>query len=278
MKPIIVLIMVLTMVTSLSFGYSSGPPDGYCGNPPAFQNCTFCHTSFPVNSGDGTLSIDAPATYVPGVTYDITVNLEDPGQSRWGFELTALDAADHQAGTIIVTNPTDTQLSNNPIPMPDFIKHTSAGTHPGTQSGTWQFQWNAPEISTGTVAIYFAGNAANNNGNPTGDYIYTSTHSIDEGSAISVDPIGPKAYQLLSNYPNPFNPTTTLMFAINQPGKVQLIVYDMLGREVASLANGQMQSGVYRVGLDGSLLASGNYIARLVTPNGTTTRLMTLLK
>jgi hypothetical protein len=278
MKQIIVFALALTMVASLSFGFSSGPPDGYCGNPPAFQNCTVCHISFPVNSGNGTLSITAPTTYVPGVTYDIAVHLEDQDQSRWGFELTTMDASNHQAGTIVITDPTNTQLSNNPIPMPDFIKHTSAGTHPGTQSGTWQFQWNAPESTTGTVTFYFAGNAANNSGDPLGDYIYTSTHTVEEGSPVSIDPIGPKTYQLLSNYPNPFNPTTTLTFTLEQPGNVQLIVYDVMGRQVASLANGQMQSGTYRVGLDGSRLASGNYIARLVTPNGTMTRMLTLVK
>jgi hypothetical protein len=278
MKQVIVFMSALTLVASLSFGFSSGPPDGYCGNPPALQNCTVCHISFPVNSGDGTLSITAPTTYSPGATYDMTVHLEDPDQSRWGFELTTMDAANHQAGTIVVTDPTHTQLSNNPSPMPDFIKHTSAGTYPGTQSGTWQFQWIAPAAGTGTVTIYFAGNAANNSSDPLGDYIYTSTHTIEEGATVSMDPITSLGYQLLSNYPNPFNPTTTLMFTLDQPGNVKLIVYDILGRPVASLANGRLQTGTYRFEFDGSFLASGSYVACLMTPNGTMTRMMTLVK
>jgi len=278
MKRIALITFGVTLLSSLSFGYSSGPPDSFCGNPSANQNCTHCHTSFPVNSGNGSLSIVAPSTYVPGQTYDITVQLEDPGQSRWGFELTTMGSGNAQAGTIIVTNPTITQLSDNQAPMPDFIKHTSAGTSPGTQSRSWQFQWTAPGSGTGTVTIYFAGNAANNSGDPLGDYIYVQTHAMQEGSAVSWEPAIPKAFALLSNYPNPFNPTTTLTFTLDQPGTVQLAVYDLLGRQVALLTNGQLQAGTYRVGWDGSPLASGSYIARLTTPAGITTRLMTLVK
>jgi len=183
-----------------------------------------------------------------------------------------------QAGTIIVTNPTITQLSDNPSPMPDFIKHTSAGTSPGSASMSWQFQWTAPGSGTGTVTIYYAGNAANNSGDPLGDYIYVTTHAMQEGSAVSWEPATPKAFAMLNNYPNPFNPTTTLTFTLDQPGNVQLAVYDLLGRQVALLTNGQLQSGTYRVGWDGALLVSGSYFARLITPDGVVTRMMTLVK
>ena len=71
--------------------YSGGPPDGYAGDPPEDLNCTSCHSSFPVNSGNGTLTLlDAPVSYTPGETYLLTVRLEDPNQRRWGFEMTSI--------------------------------------------------------------------------------------------------------------------------------------------------------------------------------------------
>ena len=60
-------------------------------------------------------------------------------------------------------------------------------------------------------------------------------------------PILPESPALLSNYPNPFNPSTTIQFTVDRPGLVTLTVYDMLGREVAELVNTAMSTGSYRV-------------------------------
>ncbi len=69
----------------------------------------------------------------------------------------------------------------------------------------------------------------------------------------------------LVNYPNPFNPTTTIGFGVPGPDwtKVSLVVYDMLGRVVAVLANTPMMPGKYTIGFDATGLASGMYLCRL---------------
>ncbi|NQS96924.1 MAG: T9SS type A sorting domain-containing protein [candidate division Zixibacteria bacterium] len=72
----------------------------------------------------------------------------------------------------------------------------------------------------------------------------------------------PERYELSAAYPNPFNPETHLSFALSQNGKVTLVVYDITGREVASLAEGYYSAGEYEVTFDGSTLASGIYFAR----------------
>ena len=69
-------------------------------------------------------------------------------------------------------------------------------------------------------------------------------------------------YQL-ENYPNPFNPTTTIHYEIPNNGYVLLKVYDALGREVATLVNGQKQQGRYNVNFYSSKLASGIYFYQL---------------
>lgn len=73
----------------------------------------------------------------------------------------------------------------------------------------------------------------------------------------------PWEFSLSQNYPNPFNPTTNIKFDIPKAGIVKIIVYDMLGREVRTLADEFKQAGSYEVNLDASQLSSGTYFCRI---------------
>lgn len=88
----------------------------------------------------------------------------------------------------------------------------------------------------------------------------------------------PQRFELAQNYPNPFNPTTEIRFTLNSASPVTLTIYDMLGREVATLVNEQMHAGSYSVPWNASNAASGAYFYRLTTGAGVQTRRMTLLK
>lgn len=85
-------------------------------------------------------------------------------------------------------------------------------------------------------------------------------------------------YRLDAPYPNPFNPTTTLSYSLASRTQVQLRVYDVLGREVASLVNHTQDAGTYRVAFDGTNLASGNYFVILNAGDATITRQIVLIK
>ena len=73
----------------------------------------------------------------------------------------------------------------------------------------------------------------------------------------------PESFSLSQNYPNPFNPVTNIKFEIPKTGFVKITVYDLLGREVTSLVNEQMQPGSYSVDWDASNFPSGVYFYRL---------------
>jgi hypothetical protein len=88
----------------------------------------------------------------------------------------------------------------------------------------------------------------------------------------------PAAYRLEQNYPNPFNPGTTIAFHVARAGQVRLRVYDITGREVATLANDVMQPGSYEARFDGSRLASGIYFYQLSAGSFVETRKMMLVK
>ena len=88
----------------------------------------------------------------------------------------------------------------------------------------------------------------------------------------------PTNFTLEQNYPNPFNPSTTIEFSIPKESFVTLKVYDLLGREVTSLVNKELQSGSYKTQLNASNLASGVYLYRLNANGITQTRKLTVMK
>jgi hypothetical protein len=85
-------------------------------------------------------------------------------------------------------------------------------------------------------------------------------------------------YKLEQNYPNPFNPSTIISYRIPVIGFVTLIVYDLLGREVATLVNEEKPVGEYEVEFNGTSLPSGTYFYRLNTDSHTETKKMLLFK
>jgi hypothetical protein len=88
----------------------------------------------------------------------------------------------------------------------------------------------------------------------------------------------PTDFALLQNYPNPFNPSTRIEFHIPNAELVNLKIYDLLGREVKSLVNEEMQPGVHIVELDASALASGIYFYSLKAGKFISTKKMILLR
>ncbi|MBX2820850.1 MAG: T9SS type A sorting domain-containing protein [Rhodothermaceae bacterium] len=88
----------------------------------------------------------------------------------------------------------------------------------------------------------------------------------------------PGAFELFESYPNPFNPTTTIGFALPEQAPVQLAIYDMMGREVANLVQGVLNAGTHEVVFDASGLPSGTYLYKLDTPARSFTQKMLLLK
>jgi parallel beta-helix repeat protein len=88
----------------------------------------------------------------------------------------------------------------------------------------------------------------------------------------------PIEYALSDNYPNPFNPTTTINYQIPEDGFVTLKVYDILGREVASLVNENKKAGYYSRDFDASKLSSGVYIYKVTANNFVQSKKMLMIK
>jgi len=101
---------------------------------------------------------------------------------------------------------------------------------------------------------------------------YIPATSIDrEGTEV-------RTFALLGNYPNPFNPVTQIRYELGFAAEVDLAVYDLLGRRVATLIRGLMSAGTHSATFNGAGLSSGTYLVRMSAAGQTFTAKMTLLK
>lgn len=126
------------------------------------------------------------------------------------------------------------------------------------------------------------------NNNNTGKYYYRLKQLDFDGSynlsdVVAVEVTAPVEFALNQNYPNPFNPSTTLQFSIPEQSHVVVKVFDMLGKEVATIVNDNLAAGLHQQVFNATNFASGNYVYQLnvVTVSGktlNTAKIMTLMK
>jgi photosystem II stability/assembly factor-like uncharacterized protein len=148
------------------------------------------------------------------------------------------------------------------------VLHTTDG------GASWSSQATPFQYSIFSINFYDA-----QNGGLTADYggiCHTTTGGI--ASVGSEGGQAPIAFQLGQNYPNPFNPSTRIDYQLPMNNWVTLKVYDILGREVATLVNEVKQRGSYTVRLDGGEFMSGVYFYRLRAGDFVASKKLLLLK
>ncbi len=149
----------------------------------------------------------------------------------------------------------------------------------GSQKWIMQYSGKPKWLETSLVVdnlfnIYAIGdNSDNGNGS---DFI-TIKYNQPVG-IISNNNKVPIQYKLFQNYPNPFNPATVIKYSLPRNGMISLNVYDILGREVEVMVNDYKTAGNYEVLFDGSKLASGIYIYKLITSDFIAVKKMVLVK
>jgi len=225
---------------------SSQPPTGHTGAP-GQQTCATsgCHTGN-LNTGSGSVELlNAPANYVPGTTYTMQIRVNLAGQSRAGFQMVALNSSNQQAGTFTLVSATNTALQTTGGKQ--YLSHNNANSN-----NTWSFNWVAPATNVGPVQFYFAGNAANNNNNTTGDFIYTGSKTLNPGSTTGVkEEITAK----VNVFPNPASSQLNLDFTEKASN---LKVLNIMGSEVLSQKNIGLKSQ-----LDVSQFPNGTYFLQV---------------
>lgn len=171
-------------------------------------------------------------------------------------------------GKVLITDTMGNIIKEKIFPTPDFIDFRSI-------------------LPMDNGDFVFSGIANFNIGIGTYEDVYT----VRTDSNLNYPPISvvrnhyriPKEFILHQNYPNPFNPVTKIRFDVSSIGvyrntSVQIIVYDILGREITTLVNQEMKPGSYEVKFDGSNYASGLYFYRIEAGNYLEVKKMVLLK
>lgn len=190
--------VLVVLSTTIAFAFaevtalasSTGPVAGSSGVPaagpnPAENTCVMCHTDFPLNPDEqGKIQLlGVPDSYVAGKSYELEVRVSHPEAQRWGFQLTAVAGPDLHGSGIFMSLPNDktTQVVTGLVAGRTYVEHGTVGKATGVgQKGSfgWKFTWTAPATSDGAVKFYGAFNAANGDGNNSGDKIYTPASGL----------------------------------------------------------------------------------------------------
>ncbi len=150
---------------------------------------------------------------------------------------------------------------------------------PANNKVVFTFDYIAP-TSAGTATLYAVGNSVNTDGDNTGDgWNFASNKTITVTNATDVrDEHFSQTFRLENNYPNPFNPESTISYQTQENGFVTLKVYDLFGKETATLVNEEKAAGHHEVKFNAANLASGVYLYTLRSGKLTETKKMILSK
>lgn len=260
---LVVLIFFTAPREALTF--SSGAPANRSGAPGENTCATAgCHSSFDLNSGTGSVSIDAPETYLPGEAVDLLVAVDNTtppvGESVNGFQVSVKDDTGEDVGSFEIVDPLLTRFASG---SDAHVTHTGTGS----MQAEWEVRWIAPDPAPTSVTVYAAGNAANGDRGSGGDFIYTTSVSLTLSGVANEDDL-PDAVALDAVWPNPIADRATFAFTLADAADVVVSVVDGLGREVVEAHRGWLGAGAQTIDLDASRLAAGVYFATVATPEG----------
>ena len=274
-----------TYVVTLPAGGSGINPPGT--TPPPQQFTYYVWTNKIVNSNTvpkpitGFLTQDTIHVQTPGSVVDVkvTLNLTHTNDGNLFISLkkesntSSLSQYNGNGGqnftnTIFDDSATIPITQGNPPFTGRFIPQTPLSVIKGLElSGDWILR--IIDNGTGNTGTLI---------NWSLDIVYAPTVTIHNNENII-----PQKYYLYQNYPNPFNPVTKIKFDIptdvkRKTSEVKLIIYDILGKEIQTLVNEQLQPGTYEVTFDGSNFASGVYFYQLRSGDFVETKKLVLLK
>ncbi len=247
-------IVILIMISSISCYAHNSYTGGYSGSP-GMRTCALsCH-----GGSSGTLTVKGfPANYTPGQTYRIVIS-HNGGAQIVNFNLTAkLGSSTTVAGT--------------------FSNVLNAANYTGIDGGVYAnphlidsavINWTAPAAGSGTINLYaaaFQNTSINSNGQSSAIKL-TSSETV---TGINNENKIPTGFVLQQNFPNPFNPVTKIKYSIPLESRVNVVVYNLLGKKITELINTIQSAGNHEVAFNANNLESGVYFYRItaVSTNG----------
>lgn len=263
------IMICLALIAIATYAYAHTTYTGYSGAPGSKGYCaSSCH-----GSSGGTIQISGfPPQYVPGQTYTVTISHAGGSPIKQFNGSCRIGGGSDNAGVIASGTNTATYSTTGET---NGIRLSSADQDNGT------FEWTAPPGETGDVTLYIAGHQGSVSGANTSLSLVSTeiATDVDENGAPDV----PNGYKLSDNYPNPFNPSTSIAFDLPQRSHVTIEIFNLLGQRVARLIDEDYPAGSHIVtwdgmSSDGQSVPTGIYLYRLKAGDFMETKKMLLLK
>jgi len=203
------------------------------------------------------------------------------GGSNWTRVTNTGLSSDAYSKCVFFLNANDGWIGvNTPITWGITPQRAILHTTDGGTSWTWQYpEFLLDSSATHTSAVFSMFFTNTSDGWLVGDYGIIG-HTTDGGTTGVAEGknTNPAEFSLEQNYPNPFNPTTTITFSVGTYSHTSLRVYDVLGREVATIFSGELSAGNYSKQWKANAMPSGIYFYRLQSGHSTETKKLILLK
>ena len=240
---------------------SNGASDGKWHIRTSAGNGGFVISSAELAAGENSPMLKSQITVPKPGKYDVWVNF-------WGYSTTS-------ANWRVVAGLSSTSLQVYRSMACKTVDSSEYDTPPLVYGGTNIFLYQAYvgriEVDGSNTFEVFVDDSAYNVGSPTmaGDVNRTWYDGISYAfvgtvnDVVAENPAFPVEFRLCQNYPNPFNSLTTISYYLPVSSNVALVIYDVLGRQVAELVNGEISAGNHRLRWDASSVPSGVYFAKL---------------
>jgi methionine-rich copper-binding protein CopC len=259
--------LVLIIFTVTAFAHTTYT--GYSGAPGSKGSCaSSCH-----GASGGTVEISGfPSEYVPGQTYTVTISHNGGNSIRQFNGSCRIGSGSENAGVIAAGTNTETYSATGET---NGVHLSSSNLNSAT------FSWTAPANGTGEVTLYIAGHQGAYAGANTELTLVSSEFATDAEDDESQ--VIPNEFRLNDNYPNPFNPTTSIEFELPRSSHVTIEIFNLLGQRVSKLTDEEYPAGSHRViwngmSSDGHIVSTGVYFYRIVAGDFIESKKMLLLK
>jgi uncharacterized delta-60 repeat protein len=229
----------------------------------------------------GSVYVTGESVYTAGYDY-ATIKYSSSGVQQWITRYNGPANNDDKASTLVIDNLENIYVTGSSLNIPSgtntdcvTVKYDSSGVQ------QWLQTYNGPANGNDYGHFIAIDNYMNVFVSGSSGGIGSDIATIKYSQLVGINPVSseiPVNYNLSQNYPNPFNPATNIKFQIPKTGFVKLIVYDIIGSEIAKLVNEQLSSGVYEVEWNAMKYPSGVYYYKLTSGEYTETKKMILIK
>ena len=205
----------------------------------------------------------------PWNSSSVTINAINPGNAPLPVELTSFTAA-YKNSAVMLSWKTETEVNNYGFNVERKVSEGSWDSitfieGSGNSNSPKEYSYSDKELFAGGSKFQYRLKQIDSDG------------SFEYSDMVEVEVV-PDQFELSQNYPNPFNPSTTIQFSLPKQTQLKINLYNMLGEQVAAIAEGMYESGYHKVTFNASGLPSGTYVYRLESSEFVQAKKMILLK